>query len=153
MVRRLVVLALIVVGVLFGTASTAAAHNSLESSVPADGTTVTASPGTMQLRFVKDVPLETLTVTLTDPSGVRTKLVGSANGTSAKDVVTPLPLLADGAYTIRWRLVGDDGHAITGRIEFAVAAGVAPTTVAPGDVAGSPATTTTMALFGEYHCS
>lgn len=121
MARRLLLLALVVAAAVLGTSSPAAAHNSMESSTPADGSTVTAPLDVARFVFAKDVPLDTLTVTLTDPSGVRTTLPGSTHGADAKEVVTPLPSLADGPHTLRWRLVGADGHAITGRVAFTVA--------------------------------
>lgn len=122
MLRRLFVLLLIVLAPIVGLASPALAHNSLVSSDPSDGATLTAPPTSVTMVFAKDVPLETLTVTLTDPTGSRTDLAGSVHGATAVEVVTPLAPLVDGAYSLRWRLVGPDGHAITGRVQFTVAA-------------------------------
>lgn len=138
MLRRLLLttFALLVLGL--GSSRTALAHNSLASSMPADGETVTAPPADTVLTFDKDVPLDTLTVTLTDPGGVRTQLQGSRHGSSASEVLTPLPALVDGTYSLRWRLVGADGHAITGRVQFTVA--VPAAMPAPGIESPSPGT-------------
>ena len=46
------------------------------------------------------------------------------------EVVTPLPALQPGPVSVRWRLVGADGHPITGRVDFTVEAAVATTIVA-----------------------
>lgn len=143
MVRRLLLLALVLVAAVLGASSPASAHNSMASSTPEDGSTVTAPLDVARFVFTKDVPLETLTVTLTDPSGVRTTLPGSTHGADAKEVVTPLPALADGAHTLRWRLVSADGHAITGRVSFTVALAVAP--AAGGSTVPPPTTTASVA--------
>ena len=69
-----------------------------------------------------------MTVTLIDATGARSDLAGSSHGTSGDtEVITPLPALASGPVSLRWRLVGPDGHPITGRVDFTVEAAVAVT--------------------------
>lgn len=118
----------------------ALAHNSLESSDPADGATLSTAPATMLLRFANAVPLDTLTVTLIDPTGARADLAGAAHGAEEREVVVPLPVLANGAHTLRWRLVGADGHAVTGRVDFTIALtpSSTPSTTAPPTTAPDP---------------
>jgi copper transport protein len=122
---------------------TASAHNTLVSSEPADGATVATAPTQIVWVFDKTVPLETMTVTLIDATGVRTVLSGSAHGpTGDAEVVTPLPSIGPGQVSVRWRLVGPDGHAITGRVDFSVSPppDVAADTTTPG--AATPPTST-----------
>jgi copper transport protein len=121
----------------------ALAHNSLDGSSPATGAVLDAPPTEIVWTFANDVPLETLTVTLTDQTGVRTELPGSVHGPSGpKEVVTPLPALSAGEVSVRWRLVGADGHPITDSISFTInAVPAAPATTAPA-AAGTPATVT-----------
>jgi len=142
MLRRLLLLILVSLTSVLALASPAFAHNSLDTSTPADGEVVTVAPTAITFGFTKDVPLETLTVTLTDPSGVRTDLPGSTHGPNGTtQVVTPLPVLADGPYTVRWRLVSPDGHAISGRVEFTMQlAAVVPGSAGPESVVPSPTT-------------
>ena len=146
MIRRplLTFLAIVCLGQI--PAGRAAAHNSLDSSVPESGAIVAVAPTEIVMRFAKDVPLETLTVTLTDPSGVRSELVGSRHGSTETEVVTPLPQLGTGDNTVRWRLVSPDGHAISGRIGFTLSPSTAPTTTMVGEttstIAGSLPSTT-----------
>ncbi|MBI5089964.1 MAG: copper resistance protein CopC [Actinobacteria bacterium] len=130
-------------------ANPASAHNTLLSSDPADGATLVVAPSQMTLVFDKSVPLETLSIDLIDASGVRSTLSGSKHGaTGDTEVVTPLPPLPAGEVTTRWRLVGPDGHPITGRVSFTVAAPVATTqpatatTLSAGVPATAPAPTT-----------
>lgn len=115
------------------------AHNTLLSSDPADGAALSAMPEQITWTFDKAVPLETMTVTLIDATGARSELNGSMHGTGGDtEVVTPLPILPAGLISLRWRLVGPDGHPITGRVDF-TAAGPAPspaTTAPTAAVAG-----------------
>jgi copper transport protein len=112
-----------------------AAHNSLETSTPSDGAVLDISPTQIVWKFANAVPLETLTVTLVDAAGVRTELGGSTQGATANEVITPLPTLAPGAVSVRWRLVGPDGHPVTDRVSFSVNAApllsAPPTTLVP----------------------
>ena len=123
------------------------AHNSLVSSDPADGATLSVAPTQIVWEFDKSVPLDTLTVTLIDASGARSELAGSVHGAAGDtEVVTPLPALQPGAVSVRWRLVGPDGHPVTGRVDVTIeqpAVSVAPevvtTTPAGADAAPSTA--------------
>ncbi|MDO8390410.1 MAG: CopD family protein [Actinomycetota bacterium] len=138
MPRRLLFLLLVLTGSIVAFSGTAAAHNSIESSSPADGDVLVGSSPQVTLVFVKPVPLDTLTVTLVAPDGVRSTLAGAAHGPNGdREVVVPMPQLSPGLNTLRWRLVGPDGHAITGRVEFTLqppapsVTEVAPETVPP----------------------
>lgn len=151
--RRLVLAALAIflfAGTAIGLSSgTALAHNTLLSSDPADGATLVLAPTQITWVFGKAVPLETMTVTLIDASGARSELSGSTHGASGDaEVVTPLPTLQPGLISVRWRLVGPDGHPITGRVDFTITAPT-PSTVPPAatnlpaeTAATSPAPTT-----------
>jgi len=110
---------MIVGGVVGLPAGTAWAHNTLVSTDPAEGAVLATSPTQIAWVFSKEVPLETMTVTLIDASGVRSELAGSIHGAAGNtEVVTPLPPLSPGAVSLRWRLVGPDGHPISGRVDF-----------------------------------
>ncbi len=153
--RRLNLLALIVCTVIAGVvgfpSGTVSAHNTLVSSDPSDGAEMSTAPTQITWVFDKVVPLDTMTVTLIDATGARSELSGSTHGAAGDtQVVTPLPTLQPGPVSVRWRLVGPDGHPVTGRVDFAIAAPVATTTgvatavtpMSPG-VATTPTTPTT----------
>lgn len=118
----------------------AAAHNTLLSSVPADGASLTSAPTQVIWNFDRSVPLDSVTVTLIDASGARTNMPTSTHGPAgSQQVITALPS-PEGAVSLRWRLVGPDGHPISGRVDFTVVAASATATVSalpPGDAAAA----------------
>ena len=132
--RRLIPLAIVLglgatVASLVLPAGTAWAHNTLLSSDPADGAALSLAPTQITWVFDNPVPLESMTVTLIGATGARSDLSGSTHGTAGDtEVVTPLPSLQPGPISLRWRLVGPDGHPITGRVDFTVTAPT-PTTI------------------------
>lgn len=147
LVRLVLISALAIVGIDLGLGpQVASAHNSLVSSDPADGAVLAEAPTEVVWTFDKPVPLDTLTVTLVDASGVRSDLSGSRHGpTGEQIVITPLPALEPGPISLRWRLVGADGHPVTSRIDVTIeapAASTVPTTVAPSVEATDDRTST-----------
>jgi copper transport protein len=127
------------------------AHNSLVSTDPAEGAVLAAAPTEVSFVFDKSVPLDTATITFIDPTGVRTELPISHGPSGDNVVVASLAGLAvAGEVSMRWRLVGADGHVVSGRLAFsAPAAGAGgvldPTgaTTVPG-VATLPGSATTI---------
>lgn len=139
LVRFALVLCAVTVAILGLPAGTSSAHNTLVSSDPADGASLEVAPTQVTWMFDRSVPLETMTVTLIDTTGARSELAGSTHGPAGDaEVVTPLPALQPGQVSLRWRLVGPDGHPITGRIDFAVST---PNTSVPGVEATPPSAT------------
>jgi copper transport protein len=140
--RRLILSLCVISAVLVLAPGKALAHNSLDASSPATGAVLDTAPTEITWTFRNAVPLETLTVTLIDASGVRTELPGSTHGSAGEhEVVTPLPPLPPGEVSLRWRLVGPDGHPVTDRVTFTVQAPVSATTAPP-----APATTAPVAV-------
>lgn len=101
----------------------ASAHTKLDSSAPAAGETVRAEVTEVRLHFSQGVSADftTLAVLLggdTVAAGTATAVEGSGR----KEFVLALPRpLASGAYRVRWRTAGADGHVIQGTFEFTVA--------------------------------
>ena len=140
--RRLLLILCALAGVLLLFPGRALAHNTLNESTPADGAVLEVAPQQLAWSFDKAVPLETLTVTLIDAAGARTELDGSTHGPGGDtEVVTPLPALPPGETTIRWRLVGPDGHPITDTVTFTISASVGTTTPVLSDLGAAPVTT------------
>ncbi|MDO8363984.1 MAG: CopD family protein [Actinomycetota bacterium] len=132
-----------IAGVVGLPAGTASAHNTLVSSDPVDGSELFVVPVKITWVFDKAVPLETMTITLIDATGARSELSGSTHGAAGDtEVVTPLPPLLPGPVSIRWRLVGPDGHPITGRVDFTITAPTPTTVAAAATPAPAVATTT-----------
>lgn len=145
-----------VLGAATFTGRTAWAHNALETSEPADGSLLAEAPSEIILTFSNDVPLDSMTVTLIDATMTRTPLTDSRHGPKgAFEVITPLPAVAGGDISVRWRLVSADGHAVTGRVDLTIAAGPPAATASavaaaqanePADVVDT-STTSTSSLF------
>ena len=117
------------------TAPAALAHDSLKSSSPAKGATVSGVE-TIELEYSSRVrfPL----VVLRTAAGQMIKLgEPQADGPKVRTAV-PGPL-AGGPYVIAWRVVSSDGHPIEGEIPFTVKATSSGTTTPA--TAGAAATT------------
>ncbi len=141
MTRRILLLLVTSIASVVLFANPVSAHNTLLSSDPADGAVLDVVPTQLTLVFDKAVPLDTLSIEIIDATGVRSDLVGSAHGPNGDaEVITPLSAQTVGEVTLRWRLVGPDGHPITGRISFTVPAAPATTLatpIAPADPAAA----------------
>jgi methionine-rich copper-binding protein CopC len=123
-VRRLVTVLLLACAAL-GIAPPAQAHNVLISSDPKDGATLSAPP--QQITLVFDQPARQgyaqIGVTGADGSAWAD---GAATVAAERVTVKVKPLTADGAYVIGYRILSADGHPVTGKIDFTLAAGGAP---------------------------
>lgn len=110
------------------------AHNTQETSSPAGGEVFDAPPAEWTVGFEKTVPLASATAEVVNGSGVRIALAPPRHGVTDNIIVFALPPELLGSVTARWRLVGVDGHVISGRIGFSVN-GAAAATTTPADVA------------------
>lgn len=126
----------------------ASAHNSFGSSSPAEGATLPQSPTTLSITFTKAVELETLTVRVQESDGATTKLSAPRFGLGGTtEALYDAPRLKPGKTTVRWKLVGADGHAVTGIVTFTIAVGATPaesiaasvTTSAPAEAGSASA--------------
>ena len=116
--RWLVVAVLLWLAVGVGSA---AGDTVLVESQPADGSTVTVRPRTVTLDFVNRI-LPPAEVVIVGPDGRRVD-----DGEAAvldNRVQQPFNSAANGAYSVVYRVVGDDQHAIQGRLTFTVDAPV-----------------------------
>ncbi|SFJ41501.1 copper resistance CopC family protein [Jannaschia pohangensis] len=112
--RRFLVAALAVLTLATG----AQAHSALDSSEPADAATV-AVVDTIALRF-KDA-LRVTSITMTGPDG-EVALTREAGFDPATDFDGVPPAdLPNGDYTVEWRGLSADGHAMQGTFGFTLA--------------------------------
>lgn len=119
---RLVVAALVFLVTFFLASSTAYGHNSLEDSSPSDGSEWDSPPTVWSLTFTQDVPLDSASGEVIGADAVRRALPPPVHGLTSRTIEFALPTDLTGAVTGRWRLVGDDGHVVSGRITFTVLA-------------------------------
>ena len=124
-----------VLGLLLGVLSSlvmatgADAHAALKSISPEDGSSVSTAPTRVVLTFDEPVSTSFATVTVTGPQG------GVSQGRAAVDGATVTQALApdlpNGRYTIAFRVVSDDGHPVSDKTTFTVAAATSPSSSAP----------------------
>ncbi len=97
-------------------------HAYIESSSPADGTTMTQPPREVTLRFTEGIELVFSRVTVRDASGadVHEGVLRQPSATTLAIDLRPLPA---GRYTVEWRVLSVDTHVTEGRFAFIVVAG------------------------------
>ncbi|MFI6174810.1 copper resistance protein CopC [Nonomuraea sp. NPDC051191] len=128
--RRLLTVLLLACAAV-GFALPAQAHNVLVSSDPKDGATLSASPARVTLVFDQAVRQGYAQVGVTGADG--SSWADGAAEVSAEQVsVKVKPLPAGGSYVVGYRILSSDGHPVTGKIGFSVAASAA------GAPAGQP---------------
>lgn len=112
---------LAVFAVLAGGAAPASAHDVLLSTDPADGSVLTEAPAQLTLTFSADLTTGegATAVQVTDGAGTAVPL--DAPIVEGPTVTQPLPAdLANGAYTVQWRVLSSDTHPISGEFAFTV---------------------------------
>jgi methionine-rich copper-binding protein CopC len=122
---RLFAFVAIVLGTTAYGANVVYAHNTQETSSPANGEVLAVAPTEWIVGFTKTVPLDTASAEIVGSDGVRVALAPPRHGVTDNIIVFDLPPNLVGSVTARWRLVGVDGHVISGRIPFSVEAGAA----------------------------
>ena len=119
---RLLLGALLGIGVLLFGAAPASAHATLTATEPVGGTAVATSPERVVLRFSEavQIPLGSIRV-FASPSGkqVETASAGRVDGNSSA-VGVKLPKLDKGGYIVTWRVTSADSHPIHGAFTFTV---------------------------------
>ena len=122
---RLFAFVAIVLGTNAYGANVVNAHNTQLTSSPASGEVLAVAPTEWIVGFDKTVPLASATGEIVGSDGVRVALAPPRHGVTDNIIVFDLPPNLVGSVTARWRLVGVDGHVISGRIPFSVGSGAA----------------------------
>ena len=99
-------------------AGLAHAHAHLERSTPADGSTVTASPAALELRFSEPARLTALWLQRDQESRQAVKDLPTSTDRTLRVV---LPTLVPGVYSATWRALSADGHVASGTMHFTIA--------------------------------
>jgi copper transport protein len=98
------------------------AHAVLLESSPVDNAILDAPPPQARLRFNEAVTLTPQSIQLLDPKGDRVR-IGAPEHAAGKANTAAAALPADlgkGTYTIAWRVLSEDSHAISGALRFSV---------------------------------
>ena len=132
MLRKLSILSVLVsISALFFNVSSVSAHNTFSESSPSEGQQLTTAPTEWSIVFEKPVPLNSASGAVTNGDGTRTTLSAPRHGTTENVIIFDLPAGLSGEISTRWRLVGVDGHVISGRVKFSVQQDSQPQTSSP----------------------
>jgi methionine-rich copper-binding protein CopC len=106
-------------------AGPAFAHPKLDSAIPGDNASVSASPKELKLNFSEGIIAKFSSVELKDDGG-RSVTTGSTvvDPKDPKQLVVPVTAaLAPGRYKVSWHVVSEDTHKVDGDYSFQVTAG------------------------------
>lgn len=129
--RALMALLFVLAFAFVGWSRPAAAHASLVSTSPADGSVVDAAPEHFALTFSE--PVSPLVLRLVAPDG--SSLTLGEHALKDRTVEVPAPDgLGRGTHVLSWRVVSSDGHPVGGSLVFSIGeASAAPPVVEPVD--------------------
>ncbi|MFM8861777.1 MAG: copper resistance protein CopC, partial [Acidimicrobiia bacterium] len=124
-VRAIVLLAvplMILVGVLALGTGTAAAHASVVSTDPADGSVSATAPSRVSITFTESVSINAGGLVVRNGAGER---VDDATATAKGAVASTglRPGLPNGTYVVTYRVLSADGHPVSGSFLFGVGSG------------------------------
>ena len=117
-IKRVRGAAAIVAAVMIVMAGTVFAHSKQEVTVPHDGAVLPAPPDVVSIAF--DAPMRITVIRLTSEAGGTFELKRSDDMRPVTDFRAIPPLLPNGRYTVEWRGLSADGHAMKCRFSFEV---------------------------------
>ncbi|MFI7211630.1 copper resistance protein CopC [Micromonospora maritima] len=136
-------LAALLTALLLVPAAPAAAHNSLQSATPAQDARMSTAPTSVTLRFLQRLDPQFTTIVLSDAARRKVPTGAPAVDGTAGSVTVDEPL-ANGTYTVAYRVVSADGHPVQGSYRFTVAdpatSAASPPPPATATRSGGPAT-------------
>ena len=97
----------------------AQAHSHLKQARPANGSVLTTAPDSVMLMFSEAATLTAASLQQAGASAVRK--LGPLPTAAASSFTLALPKLADGSYTVKYRVLSADNHIMAGTIAFTVA--------------------------------
>ena len=110
------------------------AHARLVEMYPIEGTTLAEPPEQVQLRFNEPIEAEFSPLEVSDQQGNRVDEDNARiSPNDARLLVIDLEELAEGSYTVEWRVTSADGHPVSGTYGFAVNASAADAEEGPGE--------------------
>ena len=112
------------------------AHANLDSTSPKYQQRLTTAPRAVALTFDQAVKAEPNAIQVKNRFGKALSGTARANG---ETVTVPLRSLPRGAYTVRWHVLSEDGHVVSGVFTFGVRVKAPP----PTEAYGSSGPTTT----------
>lgn len=119
-------------------AAPAAAHNSLKTTTPAKNAELDKAPTEITLEFLQKLDPAFTTIVLSDAAEQKVP-TGEPVVTGAKGTIGIDGALANGTYTVAYRVVSADGHPVQGSYAFTVADPAGAEAPAPTPAGSSPA--------------
>ncbi|MBT8200704.1 MAG: copper resistance protein CopC [Acidimicrobiia bacterium] len=131
MVKRAVIVAAIVLGVVWLSALPAAAHTSFASSTPSDGSVLEGPVGRIELVFSGEATPAGEGFVVLDGAGTMRTPVAVHTEDGLTWVLEFEPPLVAGATGVRWKVAAPDTHPIEGSFSFTVVSGAVPAAPVP----------------------
>jgi len=128
----------VIVVVLVATAPAASAHALLLRSDPAPQSTAPTAPTMVRLFFSEGVEVSGGDVRVYDVDGKRVDKSVATRKDGNREVDVPVERMSDGTYTVTWRAVSADTHAVHGGFTFYVGHPSSISPVAIDAEAGAP---------------
>ena len=106
---------------LLASGSAVALHNHLTKSAPAEDEVLAAAPRVIRLWFSEkpEPAFSSITLLGADSAKVEVGKAEATDDTLSVSFAIKAPLSA-GAYQVRWRTAGKDGHAVRGTYRFSI---------------------------------
>lgn len=121
MSKRLIGSALLVLAIFSLTGGTLSGlHLRLVKAEPAADATVTSGPAEIRLYFSQEPEIRATRVTITDAASKEVEVAAAkADATDGKIVLAAITgTVVPGSYTVAWKTMAKDGHAVNGTFKF-----------------------------------
>lgn len=92
------------------------AHSSMHQTYPHNGAVLLQQPEKLQLTFDNEVRL--VSVKMFDAAATPVELAFTPNVNMKKEYAITLPFLKPGQYSVKWMVMGRDGHKMQGQFAF-----------------------------------
>jgi methionine-rich copper-binding protein CopC len=143
-VKRIALAASAAAMAVFALAGPASAHTGLESSDPADGSSIGSAPTQIKLTFEEPVSAAAGAISVTGADG-NPWTVGKPTAIDKVVTVPVQPSGPAGKYTVTYKVSSADGDNVTGKIGFTLTAAVPTTPATTAPTTTQPPTTSSAA--------
>ncbi|WP_435864158.1 copper resistance CopC/CopD family protein [Streptomyces phaeochromogenes] len=120
--RAVALVALLGALFLLGGAGPVSAHSAVRETTPGEGTVLKSAPKQVTMTFTESVGITDDSLRVLSPENRRVNAGDTEHASGRSDSVR-VPLddgLADGTYTVAWRVVSADSHPISGAFTFSI---------------------------------
>ncbi|MEU9955460.1 copper resistance protein CopC [Streptomyces sp. NPDC050982] len=120
--RAVALVALLGALFLLGGAGPVSAHSAVRETSPGEGTVLKSAPEQVTMTFTESVGITDDSLRVLSPENRRVNAGDTEHASGRSDTVR-VPLddgLADGTYTVAWRVVSADSHPISGAFTFSI---------------------------------